>query len=423
MTRVLWVLAMLMVMGGVLAHRAAAADARVVDLRGEIDMVDAHFLDEQLTKAVGEPLFVVALDADGGTLTAIRRIADDIRGATVPVVVWIGPDGATARGTALLIAAAGGGVALAPGATIGGGDGVLRSGEDRLGVAAGRDVRDRLAATAGGPSARAAAFDRFLGGAQMSGREAFAARIALVTADNPDQLVERLNGRSTVDGRRLRTDGVGTNTQTPSQTLELIALIAHPTLIAALLIIGVISLTYEIVGTGSLFPGIALSGAALVIAIVGLTVLPFAWPGLAVMAGGLALLVLELRRPARGGFAAVGAVLVVAGSSVAFGAGDPALEPSLFVTGPVAAVAALGVVLTGRATAAAARQPLAVGVGTLIGRGGQVQVNEGGMSHVTIDGERWAVVSVDGPLVPGTEVRVIGVHTDDLTLEVRAHKE
>ena len=79
--------------------------------------------------------------------------------------------------------------------------------------------------------------------------------------------------------------------------------------------------------------------------------------------------------------------------------------------------------MTGRATSQAAAQPLAVGVATLIGRQGQVHVSQGGMSHMTIDGERWAVVAVDGPLVPGTEVRVIGVRTDDLTLEVRAHKE
>jgi membrane-bound serine protease (ClpP class) len=424
MMRAMSVFAMFMVISGLAAASATATTARVVTLNADIDMVDARFVDEQIRQADGEPLLVVALNSDGGTLTAIRRIADDIRAASVPVIVWIGPDGATARSTALLIAAAADGLALAPAATIGGGDGVLRSGGDRLGAADREEIRARLASSAGSSPERGAAFDRFLRGAQqMSGREAFVSRIALVTAENPGQLVERLDGRQTLDGAQLRTDGVDVRTQRPSQTLQLMALVAHPTLIAALLILGAIALTYEIVGSGSLFPGIALSGAALVIAIVGLTVLPVAWPGLAVMASGLALLVVELRRPARGVFAGIGALLVVAGSSLAFGAGDPALEPSLFVTGPVAAIAAFSVVMTGRATSQAAAQPLAVGVATLIGRHGQVDVSQGGMSHMTIDGERWTVVGLDGPVVPGTRVRVIGVRTEDLTLEVRAHKE
>ncbi len=408
--------AMFMLAGAVTAPSAGAASARVVTLRGQIDVVDARFLHEQLAQAQSEPLFVVALDSDGGTVTAIRRIADDIRNAQVPVIVWIGPDGAKARATALVIAAAADGLALAPTATIGGGDGILRSGGDRLGTNDVREIRARVAATA---------VDRFLGGTpQLSGREAFANRIALVTAESPGQLLERIDGRTARDGTRLRTEGVSARAQAPSQTLQLIGLIAHPTLIAALLIIGVVALTYEIVGSGSLFPGIALSGAALGVAVVGLTVLPFAWSGLGVMAVGIGLLVVELRRPSRGLAASAGAVLVVVGSSVAFGAGDPALEPSVFVTGPVAAISALGVVLTGRATAAAGQQPLAVGVTTLIGRGGKVQVAEGGISRVMIDGERWAVVDVAGrPLAPGTEVRVVRVRTDDLTLEVRVHKE
>jgi membrane-bound serine protease (ClpP class) len=103
--------------------------ASVVKVNGLIDPVMADFIDRSITD--GERAHVVAvvlwLDSSGSVISDHRlgELARHIHDATVPVAVWVGPSGASAKGGAAQLAGAAKSVdghrllALAPGSHIG----------------------------------------------------------------------------------------------------------------------------------------------------------------------------------------------------------------------------------------------------------------------------------------------------------------
>ncbi len=95
----------------------------VAEVNGLIDSVTASYLREQIVAATNENALalVLQLDSSGTTLTSVE-LADlltELDQAAVPVGVWVGPSGATARGGAAHLLAVADFSALAPGSTVG----------------------------------------------------------------------------------------------------------------------------------------------------------------------------------------------------------------------------------------------------------------------------------------------------------------
>jgi len=109
-----------------LARPAAAQDGAtpgsvvVVKVDGSIDCAQAGYLRESLADAEADgATVVVQLDSAGTLDQDAIGLAQRIHDATVPVVVWVGPAPAKARGAALLFMYAASLAGVAPGAGIG----------------------------------------------------------------------------------------------------------------------------------------------------------------------------------------------------------------------------------------------------------------------------------------------------------------
>ncbi len=95
----------------------------VAEVNGLIDGVAASYLREQIVAATNERALalVLQLDSSGTTLSPaeLTDLLIDLEQAAVPVGVWVGPSGATARGGAAHLLAVADFSALAPGSTVG----------------------------------------------------------------------------------------------------------------------------------------------------------------------------------------------------------------------------------------------------------------------------------------------------------------
>ncbi len=84
---------------------------------------------DRVTKDAFDGL-VIVLDTPGGSLDATRTMVQDIMAAPVPVVVWIGPNGAHAGSAGAFITLAAHVAAMAPGTNIGAATPIDSSGRD-----------------------------------------------------------------------------------------------------------------------------------------------------------------------------------------------------------------------------------------------------------------------------------------------------
>ncbi len=75
-------------------------------------------------------LVVIQLNTPGGTVDAMNEIVLEIRASTVPVVVWVAPEGSMAASAGTLITLAGHVAAMAPGTSIGAASPVGAQGEE-----------------------------------------------------------------------------------------------------------------------------------------------------------------------------------------------------------------------------------------------------------------------------------------------------
>ena len=97
------------------------APVAVVELNGVIDSITSRHVVRAIDAAErnGRKLVIIEMDTPGGLDTAMREIIRRILSSEVPVVVFVGPDGARAASAGLFIAMAAHVAVMAPSTNIG----------------------------------------------------------------------------------------------------------------------------------------------------------------------------------------------------------------------------------------------------------------------------------------------------------------
>ena len=100
---------------------AAEATIRHLNIASSINPVTASFIDEQIKTANQniERAILIQLDTPGGLDTAMRDIIQAELNSTIPVIVYVAPQGARAASAGVLITLAADFAAMAPGSNIG----------------------------------------------------------------------------------------------------------------------------------------------------------------------------------------------------------------------------------------------------------------------------------------------------------------
>jgi membrane-bound serine protease (ClpP class) len=370
---------------------------------------------------------VIQLDTAGALNVDAVEVAQRIASSRVPVVVWIGPGGARATGAGLLMVASAGLSVISPGSGVGPLEPIDLGNVD---------------ATATPQEAAAIASIVAQGGAGPAVGHVLPAQQALLrgvvdcardvrfTGSNPQDCaaIDVPDLLAKIDGRTVRT-AVGPVTLAtkvePARPVlvrfhdlgiwrRILHGVSAPTPIYVLLILGLAGIAFELTQAGIGFAGIA-GALALALAGYGLAVVPFDALGLVLFLGGTGLLVADVRLRRLGVLSALGMVGFVVGSALVFRHAAPAirLSPWLIAGASVAAALYYGFGLT---VAVKARERIVSTQVGLVGLTGETRGLLDPEGPVFVKGTLWRGKSGNGPIPPGTRVRIRGV--DGLILRV-----
>ena len=409
------------------AGAAAAQDSpRVlaVEFENDVNPVTADFVMNQIDRAAedGYDAVVILLDTPGGLSSAMDDIKEKELASTVPVIVYVWPDGARAASAGVWIGQAADVLAMAPQTNIGSSTPISVGGGDIP-----KDLRKKVVNDAAA-SLRALAEEHGRNGdwaeqavreaSNLTARQALAQNVVDLVAPDLPTLLAEIDGTTTVPrGFVLHTAGAKVETVRMSLWNRILDTIIDPNIVTLLLSLGVLAITVELFNPGLIFPA-AFGVISLIIGFFGLQVLPFSWAGILLMLVAFGFFGAELFLTSHGALTAAGVVAFVFGALMLFDPAGSAYQVSLPVALAIAAVFALFVGFALAKALAARRERPRTGQEELVGQVGLVRDTLDPDGFVFVHGELWRARSHDGETIPaGSSVKVEAL-AGGLVLEV-----
>lgn len=436
--------------GLVLATERAGAATRavVVDIDGPIGPAMADYVEEALDEATDREaaLVVLRMDTPGGLDRSMRRIIRAVLDSSMPVIGFVAPSGARAASAGTYILYATHVAAMAPGTNLGaatpveigggllprpdsdGGDDAPVTGEPGAESVPG-DARTRKMVN------DAAAYLRSLAdlrgrnadwaekavreGVSLTAQEALEAGVVDVIADDVEDLLVKVDGRSVNIGgtvRTLETRDAVVEQMAPGWQTRLLAVLTNPNVAFILMLVGIYGLIFEMANPGAVVPGV-IGAISLVLGLYALNILPVNHAGLGLLLLGIAFMVAEAFVPSFGILGFGGIVAFVVGATMLFDTDTPAFTLSIWVIGSATAVTAVLLLIVVAYIVKTARRPVVTGLDQMIGSTGEVDDWSGHEGHVLVGGERWRATA-ERSFSPGAKVKVVQV--DGLVVKVEA---
>ncbi len=414
------------------AAQSVGPEVVVGEIKGIINPVMAGYVDRVISDAekTNARAVVFYMDTPGGLSDAMRDINLRILAAKVPVIVYVGPDGARAGSAGVYISYAAHLVAMAPATNIGSATPVAmdtNGGEAQMSPEMKNKVTNDAVAGIRSLAEQRGRDPDFAEravreGANLQASEALKANVVNYIAPDLPNLLQQMDGaRVHVQNADvvLQTAGAVTRRADMSALESFLLTITNPTIAYILLSMGSLGLLLELYNPGSIFPGV-IGGICLLLAFYALGTLPLNFAGLALIGFGLLLFGLEPFLTAHGILAAGGAISFAFGSVLLINAPD---APFLQVS--IAAIVAVTALLLGfflvlvTAVLRSRRRRVVTGREGLLGAIGTVrrELEPGRTGIVHVQGELWQAVAPDGRLSVGEKAIVQRV--DGLLLTVR----
>jgi membrane-bound serine protease (ClpP class) len=402
----------------------------VLDANGPITPPMADYIGRGIQSAEqqGAEVVIIRLDTPGGDLGSLNSIIQAIRASTVPVAVYVAPNGAMAGSAGALVTMAGHVAAMAPEAAIGASSPVSSSGQDlsateKAKVSEIMKAQIRPLVERRGLAAAQLAQDMIDNAKAVTATEALDAHLIDMIASSTDDLIGQLNGFSvsmSAGPRTLHTSGAVTRPVEMSLVEQLLLILTDPNIVFVLLALGVLALQVELTHPGAWVPGF-IGITCLALAVYGLGVLPVNWFGLVFIITAFVLFLLDIKAPTHGALTAAGVASFIAGALVLFNSpGVPAFErvsvPLVFGVGIT-----IGLMFAGILTYALRAQglPLQTGTGTILGKFGTARSDIKPSGQVQVESELWTAEAAEGSasIRRGDKVEVVEVR--GLRLRVR----
>jgi membrane-bound serine protease (ClpP class) len=371
---------------------------------------------------------IIQLSTPGGDLQSLDNIIQAIRASSVPVVVYVAPNGAMAGSAGALVTMAAHVAAMAPEAAIGASSPVGSGGTD-LSATEKAKTSQIMKATIRplverrGAAATQLAQDMIDNATAVSASEALQAHLIDFTAVDQNELIRKLDGFSVSmpSGTRvLHTTGATTEAIDMSLIEELLLVLTDPNIVFVLLAVGVLAIQVELTHPGAWVPGF-IGVTCLALAIYGLGLLPVNWFGFIFIVTAFVLFLLDIKAPTHGALTVAGVASFIVGALVLFNSpGVPAFErvsvPLVFGVG-----ISIGLMFAGILTYALRAQhlPLQMDASTVVGKTGTAKSDIATRGQVQVESELWSAEPVEGSpaIAKGDKIEVVAV--TGLRLRVR----
>jgi membrane-bound serine protease (ClpP class) len=425
-----------LVAAGSLHSPTARADGPHVDIvtfNGEVDPTSTQYLAAAIDQARedGATAIVLKLDTPGGDLDSMNADVEKELASSVPILAWVGPQGAHAASAGTFLALAAPIVAMAPNTRIGAASPVTSSGDNlpsTLDAKVKHDLTDLISSLQNTYHRQAAPAEAAVNEAESyNDDEALANGMVNLQASSVDDLLAQVDGRDVTlsDGQMitLQTAGAEQTEIEPTLANRVQGFLADPTILFLLFILAAACIYIELSHPGAIVPGV-IGALALILFLFSAGSIQPNWAGLALMLLAIVLLAIDVRAPTHGFLTAGALISLVIGALIFFGAGSNPEGPGLNPWALVGAVVALGVISITILSFAvrAQRRPVTTGVEGLIGRTATVIVALAPTGRVRLLGENWAArlagnrADNEAPIRTGQSVRITGI--DGITLIV-----
>jgi membrane-bound serine protease (ClpP class) len=401
----------------------------VVKVDGLLDPPTASLVRDSIGKANrrGSTMIVLQLDSGGAVDVDVQPLLREVQASRVPVVVWVGPSGAKAKGAATLLTEAAPVTSVSSGSSIGPADPVRlddpgatnrRAVTGQLGRLAERWGRDPVGA-------------RRLATENLSADAAHRAGAVNSVEPTVGELIVSLDGRAvpTAAGPKLlstaKVVGKGLDRRRqPNQDVrfdrldignQVLHTLISPSIAYLLFVAGLALIVFEFYTCGIGLAGLV-GAVAFIGAMVGFSHLPVAWWAVGLLMLGVFGFAVDVQAGGLGAWTFIGSASLVAGSLTLYG-GSARLNPPWWVL----AIVIVGIVLfmLGAMTAVVRSRFSTPTVGRegMVGEEGQAEVDVAPDGVVVIQGARWrARTNRATPIGAGDAVRVVAV--SGLVLEV-----
>ena len=357
---------------------------------------------------------VIVLDTPGGLEESMRKIVQRELATTIPVVVWVGPNGARAASAGVWISQAADVLAMAPVTNIGSSTPIQGNGaniDTDLRRKVVNDAAASLRALAKSHGRNAQWADAAVRKASnLSAPEALRMHVIDVIAPTLPALLRTIDGRTTTPRRlTLHTAGAQIVDVRPGFFTRFLSTLIDPNIVGLLFLAGLAGLGFELFHPGVVIPG-AFGAICMICALFGFSVLPLSWGGLILVLLGAALLVVDAHVTSHGALTLSGLVAMAIGLVTLFHNAPAPYHTNVWLV--VAVTVFLGGFWAFAVSKAMAvrHRPASVGPHQIVGMEGVVRG-----SQVFVRGELWRARS-DDALHDGERVAVDGV--DGLTLQV-----
>jgi membrane-bound serine protease (ClpP class) len=387
-------------------------------LDGTINPASAGFIEKAIKKAEKEnaSCVLLRLNTPGGLLKSTRNIVGAIFSSQVPVVVYVSPEGAQAGSAGVFITMAAHFAAMAPGTNIGAAHPISQGGQSDT-IMNAKATNDAVAfirsiAEQRGRNADWAA-EAVRNSVSITGSEALRQNVIDTIAISTTQLLEWIDGQTfpVANGTAtLRTRQADVEEMKMGFMLKLLNIISDPNIAYLLLMLGFYGILFELYNPGALLPGI-IGGIGLILGLYALNTLPVNYAGLALIAFGIILFLLEIKITSYGMLTIGGILSLMLGSfmlirdDVTF----PLLQISktIIITTTVISALFFGFII-GLGLKGQKAKPVTGSEG-LIGETGEAITELSPNGTILLHGELWTAEVIGGRIEKGEKVKVKGI--------------
>lgn len=409
--------------------------ALLLNFEGSLTPVLVGYVERGIEQAEAQQmdLVILQLNTPGGQIDMMQSIITAIRESSVPVVVYVAPNGAMAGSAGTLITLAGHAAAMAPETVIGAASPVSSEGED-IQETLETKIKEAMKATARslaerrGPEAVKLAEETIETARAVSATEAVAAGLVDFIATDQTDLLRQLDGRTVVVNQkevRLQTAYIQVVNAPFTLVEELLQLLTNPNLVFLLLSLGIQAIFIELSSPGGWVAGF-IGVVAVALAVYGMGILPVNWFGMVFLITAFILFIIDVKAPTHGALTAAGIGSFIAGSLILFNSvrvpGVPRLSVPLVIATGVFLAISFSIIIS--FAVKALKAPPRMGENQLVGKTAFVKEVLNPLGQVRVGGELWTAELDDDDAAVRAEVgeQVVIDRIDGVKLRVRKTK-
>lgn len=296
-----------------------------IHVEGAINSASAEYMHNSIEEAkkMNAACLIIHLNTPGGLLESTREIVGDIFQSTIPVVVYISPEGSRAASAGVFITMAAHISAMAMGTNIGAAHPVSLQGnmDSIMNMKVTNDAVAFIMSIAEKRSRNAAwAEDAVRNSVSITEQEALEKNVIdLIAVDDVD-LLRLLDGREVklASGTKILHTKDAEIVQNEMGFFEkILDKLSDPNIAYLLMMLGFYGILFELFSPGAIFPGIA-GVISLILGFYAMSMLPVNYAGIALIVFGIILFLLEIKITSHGLLTIGGIISVVIGSMILF---------------------------------------------------------------------------------------------------------